>query len=45
MGLKNGDVVALILPNLPESPISFLGILEAGLVCTTVNPLYTVGKF
>ncbi|XP_074115744.1 putative 4-coumarate--CoA ligase 1 [Cotesia typhae] len=44
MGLKNGDVVALILPNLPESPISFLGILEAGLVCTTVNPLYTVDE-
>ncbi|CAD6239526.1 GSCOCG00008732001-RA-CDS [Cotesia congregata] len=44
MGLKNGDIVALILPNLPESPISFLGILEAGLVCTTVNPLYTVDE-
>ncbi|XP_057328894.1 probable 4-coumarate--CoA ligase 1 [Microplitis mediator] len=44
MGLREGDVVALILPNLPESPISLLGILEAGLVCTTVNPLYTVDE-
>lgn len=44
MGFKDGDVVALILPNLPESALSFLGILEAGLVVTTVNPMYTVGE-
>lgn len=45
MELKEGDVVAIILPNLPESPISFLGVLEAGLVVTTVNPIYTVGMY
>lgn len=44
MGLQDGDVVAIILPNLPESPISFLGILEAGLVVTTVNPMYTIDE-
>jgi acyl-CoA synthetase (AMP-forming)/AMP-acid ligase II len=44
MGLKAGDVVALVLPNLPESPIAFLGCLEAGIIVTTVNPIYTTGK-
>ncbi|CAB0040169.1 unnamed protein product [Trichogramma brassicae] len=45
MGLKPGDVLAIILPNLPESPIAFLGCLEAGIVITSVNPIYTVGVF
>ncbi|XP_012274155.1 4-coumarate--CoA ligase 1 [Orussus abietinus] len=44
MGLKRGDVIAIILPNMPEHGISFLGALEAGLVVTTVNPFYTVGE-
>lgn len=42
MGLVEGDVVALITPNLPESALAFLGILEAGLVVTTINPYYTI---
>ncbi|CAK9827347.1 4-coumarate--CoA ligase 2 [Anthophora retusa] len=41
MGLKKGDVVALITPNYPESILAFLGMLEANLVITTVNPYYT----
>ncbi|KAL7286409.1 hypothetical protein TKK_0019359 [Trichogramma kaykai] len=44
MGLKPGDVLAIILPNLPESPIAFLGCLEAGIVITSVNPIYTVDE-
>ncbi|KAL2714899.1 putative 4-coumarate--CoA ligase 1 isoform X1 [Vespula squamosa] len=40
-----GDVIALIAPNLPEWALAFLGILEAGLVVTTINPYYTVGKY
>ncbi|XP_066601783.1 uncharacterized protein [Prorops nasuta] len=44
LGLKQGDVVALITPNLPETALAFLGILEAGLVVTTVNPFYTVDE-
>lgn len=44
MGLQDGDVIAMILPNMPESPISLLGAMEAGLVVTAVNPIYTVGK-
>lgn len=43
MGLREGDVIALVTPNLPETAVACLGILEAGLVVTTVNPFYTVG--
>ncbi|CAH1108546.1 unnamed protein product [Psylliodes chrysocephalus] len=39
--LQKGDVVAILLPNCPEFAISALGILEAGLVLTTLNPIYT----
>ncbi|XP_012538740.2 4-coumarate--CoA ligase 1 [Monomorium pharaonis] len=41
MGLKQGDVVALVAPNLPDTVLGFLGSLSGGLVVTTVNPLYT----
>lgn len=41
LGLKKGDVVAIIMPNMPECPVSYLGILEANLVVTTANPAYT----
>lgn len=41
MGLRKGDVVALVAPNYPESILAFLGIVEADLIITTVNPYYT----
>ncbi|XP_011693544.1 PREDICTED: probable 4-coumarate--CoA ligase 3 [Wasmannia auropunctata] len=41
MGLKKGDVVALVAPNLPDTVLGFLGSQSGGLVVTTVNPLYT----
>ncbi|KAI4498247.1 hypothetical protein M0802_006733 [Mischocyttarus mexicanus] len=41
LNFKEGDVIALIIPNLPEWSLAFLGILEAGLVVTTINPYYT----
>ncbi|XP_017890362.1 4-coumarate--CoA ligase 1 [Ceratina calcarata] len=41
MGLRKGDVIALIAPNYPETVLAFLGVLEANLVVTTVNPAYT----
>lgn len=44
MGIQPGDVVALVLPNLPETPIVFLGCLEAGIIITTVNPIYTADE-
>nr|CAH7765011.1 unnamed protein product [Callosobruchus chinensis] len=40
--LQKGDVVAILSPNVPEYMITCLGILEAGLVITSMNPIYTV---
>lgn len=44
MGMKPGDVIGLILPNVPEFVIICHGALEAGIVVTLANPLYTVGE-
>jgi len=40
-GLRKGDVFAIYSPNLPEYPVVFHGVLRAGGVVTTANPLYT----
>ncbi len=42
LGLNKGDKVAVMMPNLLQTPISILGILRAGCVVVNVNPLYTV---
>lgn len=39
-GIKRGDRVALFLPNIPQYPTIFFGILKAGGVCVTCNPSY-----
>ncbi|MDW8846361.1 long-chain-fatty-acid--CoA ligase FadD [Erwinia sp. MMLR14_017] len=41
LGLKKGDRVALMMPNLLQYPIALFGILRAGMVVVNVNPLYT----
>ena len=33
--------VALMLPNIPQFPVTMAGILRAGFTCVNVNPLYT----
>ncbi len=40
-GIQKGDRVAIFLPNLPHYPAIFFGILKAGGVCVTCNPVYT----
>lgn len=40
-GLKKGDPVALMMPNLLQYPVALFGILRAGMVAVNVNPLYT----
>jgi len=40
-GLKKGDRVALMMPNVLQYPVALFGILRAGLVVVNVNPLYT----
>jgi len=41
LGLKKGDRVALMMPNLLQYPIALFGVLRAGMVVVNVNPLYT----
>ncbi|MCW1876547.1 long-chain-fatty-acid--CoA ligase FadD [Erwinia sp. INIA-01] len=41
LGLKKGDRVALMMPNLLQYPIALFGILRAGMTVVNVNPLYT----
>ncbi len=41
MGLKPGDRVALMMPNVPQYLVALAGVLRAGLVVVNVNPLYT----
>ena len=41
LNLKQGDRVAIMLPNINQYPIALCGILKAGLVVVNVNPLYT----
>ena len=40
-GIRKGDRVAIFLHNLPHYPAIYFGILKAGAVCVTCNPLYT----
>lgn len=41
MGLKQGDKLAIMLPNVLQFPIAFFGAMKAGVTVTNVNPLYT----
>ena len=41
LGLKQGDRVAVMLPNVPQYPVAVAAILRAGFVVVNVNPLYT----
>lgn len=41
LGVKKGDRVALMAPNMMTFPIAMLGILRAGGVQVNVNPMYT----
>src|SRR6202790_2270967 len=40
-GLKSGDRIAIMLPNLLQYPIAMFGALRAGLTVVNTNPLYT----
>ncbi|RPF55425.1 long-chain-fatty-acid--CoA ligase [Aquisalibacillus elongatus] len=41
LGLEKGDRVAIMLPNSPQSVISYYGALLAGGIVVQTNPLYT----
>ncbi len=42
LGLRKGDRVAIMMPNLLQYPVVLFGVLRAGLVVVNVNPQYTV---
>jgi long-chain acyl-CoA synthetase len=41
LGVKKGDRIAVMLPNIPAFPVAMLGIVRAGAIQVNVNPLYT----
>lgn len=41
LGVRQGDRVAIMLPNLPQQIIAYFGILKAGGVIVNINPTYT----
>jgi long-chain acyl-CoA synthetase len=41
LGVKKGDRIAVMMPNLLAFPIALLGIIRSGAVQVNVNPLYT----
>ncbi len=40
-GLKKGDRIALMMPNILQYPIALFGALRAGLTVVNTNPMYT----
>jgi long-chain acyl-CoA synthetase len=40
-GLRKGDRVAIMMPNLLQYPIAIMGVHRAGCIVVNVNPLYT----
>ncbi|KYQ93918.1 4-coumarate-CoA ligase [Tieghemostelium lacteum] len=45
LGAMKGDIVAILLPNLPEYAVLFHGALLNGCIVSLVNPEYTVDEF
>lgn len=41
VGLKQGDRIAIQMPNLLQFPVAMFGAMRAGLVVVNTNPLYT----
>ena len=40
-GLKKGDRIAIMMPNLMQYPVALFAALRAGLIVVNTNPLYT----
>jgi acyl-CoA synthetase (AMP-forming)/AMP-acid ligase II len=43
-GLHPGDTLGMVMPNMPEYPLTLLGATAAGLVVSPANPVYTPGN-
>lgn len=44
LGLKKGDRVVLMMPNVLQYPVCLFGVLRAGCVVVNCNPLYTAAE-
>ena len=44
-GAKKGDVMCMVVPNIPEFPIAFFGAAGVGVTLTTMNPTYRPGVY
>jgi long-chain acyl-CoA synthetase len=42
LGVRQGDRVAIMLPNIPQQPIAYFGTIKAGAIVVNTNPTYTV---
>ena len=42
MGVKKGDRIALMMPNIPQYPVSLMTCYKIGAIAVPTNPLYTV---
>ena len=43
MGYQKDQVLALLLPNIPEYPILVLGAASVGMPVSLINPTFTAG--
>ncbi len=41
IGLKKGDRVAIMMPNIVQYPVALFGVMRAGCIVVNTNPLYT----
>ena len=41
LGIRKGDRMAIMLPNIPQQVISYYGALKAGAIIVNTNPTYT----
>jgi long-chain acyl-CoA synthetase len=44
LGLRQGERLAIMLPNLLQYPVALFGALRAGMTVVNVNPLYTASE-
>lgn len=44
LGVREGDVLFLLSPNLPEYAVIYLATISIGAIVTTNNPMYTASK-
>jgi len=42
LGVRKGDRLALVLPNIPQYPIALMACFKIGAIAVPANPLYTV---